>query len=251
MDKATHKIPKISTMIWRPIIDKFDEKMEAACLRRDAYLNKVLKIELPRLDLEVSLANSIDAQAFIAGQLDQLDRKLVSIKLQPDLIELMKDICTRKRITRDAFFNRLFLLLEASPKMIDHLLFSDQVDCWRTEVWSTHEYDEVFFNNTFYPLDQDIDPFWSIRVGIGHYNKQQDLYNHINSETGKVVHVQRDSCGHIYPKNSLYTSLLRKFDKTDLYGLNCYISDWEIPNSPAKREHFNEIFKVFDNMEKS
>jgi hypothetical protein len=28
--------------IWRPIIDKLDAKLDAACLRRDAYLAKLL-----------------------------------------------------------------------------------------------------------------------------------------------------------------------------------------------------------------
>ena len=30
--------PKISVKIWRPIIEKLDAKLDAACLRRDAYL---------------------------------------------------------------------------------------------------------------------------------------------------------------------------------------------------------------------
>ena len=111
--------PKISVKIWRPIIDKLDQKLDAACLRRDAYLNKVLENELPWLDSEVSLANSPAAQAFVAARLDQLDRKLVSLTLRPELIEQLNDICQRKRIVRDAFFNRLFLLLALKPKGID------------------------------------------------------------------------------------------------------------------------------------
>ena len=44
-NKTRKTTPKISVKIWRPIIEKFDEKIGIACIRRDAYLNKVLEVE--------------------------------------------------------------------------------------------------------------------------------------------------------------------------------------------------------------
>lgn len=41
-NKVLKTVPKISVKIWRPLIEKFDEKMDEACLRRDAYLAKLL-----------------------------------------------------------------------------------------------------------------------------------------------------------------------------------------------------------------
>ena len=52
-NKTRTTTPKISVKIWRPIIEKFDEKIGIACIRRDAYLNKVLEVELDKLDDEV------------------------------------------------------------------------------------------------------------------------------------------------------------------------------------------------------
>jgi hypothetical protein len=243
MDGVQKKIPKISTKIWQPIIQKLEEKMNAACLRRDAYLNKVLEIELPYLDREVSLANSAAAQSFLTQRLDQLDRKLVSLALRPDLIERLNDICTRKRIPRDAFFNRLFLLLAASAKVIDHLLFPAVGDRWRTEVWSEYKHEGPFFQNTFYPLEQDIDPFWAIRAGIEHYSELSELHDYTNPETGKVIHVQRDFIGNIAPENSIYTSLLtnKQIENADLYGLNCYIPDHHILGHPAELKYRKKL----------
>ena len=107
--KILKTIPKISVKLWRPIIEKFDLKIEAACLRRDSYLNKVLEVELDWLDHEVSVPNSQASYEYVFSCLDQLDRKLVSLALSPQLTERLNEICSRKRIVRDAFFNRIFL----------------------------------------------------------------------------------------------------------------------------------------------
>jgi hypothetical protein len=174
MDAATTpkplKIPpKISVKIWRPIIDKLDAKLDAACLRRDAYLAKLLATELHHLDAEVSLPNSPAAHDFTLERLDACDRKLVSIALAPALAGRLAAICTRKRIVRDAFFNRIFLLLAVSPKTIDTLFFPDEPK-WRTAVWSEFKHDGPFFESGFYPLEAPVDPFWAIRAGLELFN---------------------------------------------------------------------------------
>ena len=70
--------PKISVKIWEPIIKKLDTKLKSACLRRDAYLNKILEVELDWLDDEVSLPNSQDSYDFVFDRLQELKLKLVS-----------------------------------------------------------------------------------------------------------------------------------------------------------------------------
>lgn len=243
-----NKIPKTSVRIYSPIVKKLDEKMNAACLRRDAYLNKVLEIELNELDREVSLPNSVAAQSFIAERIGRLDRKLVSLALRPDLVKRLNDICARKRIVRDAFFNRLFLFLTASPKVIDRLLFPGVGGDWRAAVWSEHKHDLPLFDNTFYPLEQDIDPFVTIRTGLRLYNEGvEELYDHTNPATGELIRVAHNLNGDISPRDSFYTSILhdKQIKKIDLYGFNCYIPDWLIPDSPALldyEKHFDAIF---------
>lgn len=228
---------KISTKIWRTIIERLDQKIGSACLRRDAYLNKVLEIELDFLDKEVVLANSAIAQDFIAKSLDQLDRKLVSLALRPDLIARLEDICARKRIVRDAFFNRLFFLLAAPSEFIDKFLFPEYENKWRTAVWEECRHDGPFFENTFYPLEHDINPFWAIRAGIELYNKDIKLHEYTDPDTGKVISVQR-VFDEIYPLDSIYTTLLteKHIKNSNPFGLNCYIPDWQIPGGHAAVE---------------
>ncbi len=213
--KAT---PKISTKIWRPVLERLEQKMAASCLRRDAYLNKVLEVELDHLDTEIGTANSVAAHAFITKKLDQLpDRKLVSLTLRPELVERLNNICERKRIVRDAFFNRLFLLLAASPKTVNRLLHFD--DDWRTALLREYR-NETFFTNTFDPIEADINPFWAIR-------------DWIETISGK-------SSPH---DEGIYSLLLdsNHFKGVDLTGLNCYIPDQMILDHPAELESRNQL----------
>lgn len=202
------KVKKIAVKIWQPVIDKLDKKIELGCLRRDAYIGKVLAIELERLDEEIAQPNSEAARDFVAAKLNLLNRKVVTFSLQTDLVHRLDNICDKKRIVRDAIFNRILLLLTATPAQIDRLLLLDSD--WLNIVWNEHVCDWNYFPNVFYPLEPDVDPFWVIREGI----------KLTNDATGS--------------DNSFYRAVLtdRYFKNTDLFGLNCYLPDIYVPNSP-------------------
>jgi hypothetical protein len=244
--KSLKTVPKISVKIWRPIIDKLDEKIEKACLRRDAYLNKVLELELDCLDEEVSIPNSQASYDYVFGRLDQFDRKLVSLALPSELTAHLNEICSRKRIVRDAFFNRLFLLLAAAPKDVDTLLFGDVGHKWRTEVWSENKNDGPFFQNGFYPLEPMIDPFWAVRNGLEMYANDAGLEDYIEPTSGKRIRVRRDSTGAVAPADSLYTVIFeQKVRDNDLLGLSCYVPDWRIPGHGAEQVHRAKLDELF------
>lgn len=234
---------KTSTQVWRPVIDKLNRKLDKASLRRDAYLESVLEVELPYLDQEVALPNSTVAAKFIGERLDQLDRKLVSLSLRVDLVERLDEICARKRIVRDAFFNRLFFLLAAKPAVIDRIFFPLVSDEWRTEVWSEYKHDGPFFKNVFYPLEQDIDPFWAIRAGLELYGEEKDLVDHTDPGSGMSAKVKRvKDYGVVLPERVHTTALDNvQFKNADLYGLNCYLAEWQIPGQPAELRFRKEL----------
>jgi hypothetical protein len=238
--KQLKTTPKISVKIWRLIIDAFDKKIEAACLRRDAYLNKVLEVELGWLNEEVSIPNSQASHDYISAQLDQLDRKLVSLALSPELTTRLSEICGEKRIVRDAFFNRVFLLLAASPENIDKLFFKHIAEDWRVRVWDENKHDGPFFQNGFYPMEPTIDPFWAIRNGLNIYAEDEGLEKYIEPASGKSIWVKRNPSGAIMPADAVYTIVfdqkVRNSDK-NLLGLSCYMPDWLIPGNEAEKEH--------------
>lgn len=238
---ATSRKPfsKISVKLWHPLIDTLSEKLDAACLQRDAYLSKVLEAELEHLDKEVPLPNSESARAFIAQRLRDLRGNLVpvSLALRPDLVERLNDICERKRIVRDAFFNRLLLLLVAPPVHIDRIFFPDHNDWnWRQEVWSEYR-PEPFFENTFNPIGHAIDPIWPIRAGIEIYNQNEELVDHLDPLSGATLRVQKSAAGFIEPALSVYSAYIEPTfsKKTDISGFNCYVPDHRVPGHEAQK----------------
>ena len=241
---------KISTKIWRPVVDKLNRKLNKACLRRDAFLERVLEVELPHLDAEIPLANTAQAKAFVAERLDQLDRKLVSLSLRADLVDRLDEICARKEILRDAFFNRLFFLLAASPKVIDRVFFVLVGQEWRTEVWSERKHDGPFFQNIFYPLEQDVDPLWPIRTGLELYGEESDLVDFEHPVSGEKIQVKKVSDDRLELPERVYTVSIDSttFRDQDLSGLNCYLPDWRIPGHPAELKFRKEMDELLESL---
>lgn len=204
-------VKKIAVKVWQPVIDKLDKKIELGCLKRDAYIGKVLAIELDRLDEEIAQPNSETARDFVVAKLNLLNRKTVTFSLRSNLVDRLDEICAKKLIVRDAFFNRILLMLTATPSQIDRLLLAALDSDWQNIVWNEHNCDWSFFPDIFYPLEPHLDPFWVIREGIRLTNKKNDS------------------------DNSFYGVVLtdRHFKGKDLFGLNCYLPDREVPDTPT------------------
>ncbi len=249
MTKTLKTTPKISVKIWRPIINKLDEKLETACLRRDAYLAKLLAVELDHLDDEVSIPNSQASYDFVFSQLDAFDRKLVSLALPQELTSRLNEICARKRIVRDAFFNRVFLLLAADQALVDKLLFEDFANDWRRDVWSEYKHEGPFFQNGFYPLEPMIDPFWAVRCAMSMYAVNGGLEDYLEPISGKSIRITRDLAGVPIPEDSVYTTVFtNKVGGNDLRGLSCYLPDRDIPGHDAEKAHQAKLEDLFANL---
>lgn len=257
---GTKDVTKITAKIWRQTIEKLENKLDAACLRRDSYLSRVLDVELPRLDCEICLRNSPDANRFVAGHLESLgERKLVTFSLDPDVAERLNEICGRKLIVRDAFLNRVLLLLAASPKLINSLFFKclgmdlhtfilDRQETGSpAETRSSIVWGDRGNLSAIYPLEPSIDPFWAIRVGIEE-SESVDLVDFTDPLSGSVVKVQEAvGDGNFMLPGGIYSSLFhdKQFKDLDLYGLNCYVPDWLIPGHEAERRTQKQLDELF------
>ncbi len=253
-------VTKITAKIWRKTIDKLEHKLDAACLRRDSYLSRVLDIELPRLDREICLSNSQDANRFVASRLESLgERKLVTFSLDPEVAERLNVICGRKLIVRDAFLNRLLLLLAASPKLINSLFFKGLgmdlhtfiLDGQRTEspaeTRTSIVWDDLGNHSAIYPLEPNIDPFWAIRLGIEE-SQMAELFDFTDPASGTVFKaLEVDGDGNFMLPVGIYSSLFhdKQFKDLDLYGLNCYVPDWQVPGHDAERRNHKILDELF------
>lgn len=227
---------KVSVRIIGKLAAEFRLMMDKACVRRDAYLAKVLAVELDRLEEELSFASSKHAKAYVAKQLDATNRELVTFVLPGALIERLDDICKRKRVNRESFFNRLLLLLWAPEPLVDNLLFGGD-DEWRKVVWSERRNDGHWFDTCFNPLRGKIDPLWGLHTGMAIYN--DGAFEEVADPNGgrNTVRAIRDPITQVLrPPLGVYTTPLRKHGLMDLTGLNCFFSDADIPYTDTHAE---------------
>lgn len=244
-------LKKISTKVWEPILNKLDKKLDAACLKRDAYLSKVLTVELAHLDSELVFPNSPEAHKFVSDRLERLKpRKAVSLSLDEDVVNRLNDVCGKKNVVRDAFLNRLLLILAFAPDTIDRLFFFSERDEWRKTVWEELKHDGPFFENTLYPLEHVIDPLWAIREGIRLYEDPDGLIEYVAPGSSAVSHIRKNFKGDWYLRSGIYTDLFtdKQLKNADLYGLNCFVADWQIPGHPAEVEYEKSLDELFSDL---
>ena len=214
---------KISVRIWTPLLEKFSQRMDSACLRRDAWLTKLLEREIDELDSEITTPNSEAARQFIVARLDALPRKLVTLTLPEELIRKLDQICERKHIARDAFFSRLFFLLVADFKVQTRLFFNDD-DSWFERLLEGTDVSSSAAGDLLDPIPDFRDPFLTIREG------QAVLREDLIKEFGTAERADewlRD--------RRIYTAPIteKTFPKVDLSGLNVYLPDWRVPGATS------------------
>ena len=242
--KKAQNVPllKITVQVWKRVAERLETTLRDAGFRRDAYLGKVIENELHWLDDEVSIPNSEAAQAFVTREMTKLPRKAVTLWLPQALVERLTDICQRKRIVRDAFFNRLFLLLAADPKTVDQLLFdADDREDWRANLWRNHKNEsDGFFHNGLFPLQAAQDPLWAIRLGLEIWNEEVGCSEKLlEPSSGREILINRTSGGVPIPVASVYASTFwtkfKNHPEIGLLGLSCYLPDHLVPESDAAR----------------
>jgi hypothetical protein len=223
---------KTSVRIWTPLLEKFTQRLDEACLRRDAWLTQVLERELAELEAvgtikkfsfdeiipERDRINSEAARQFIAARLDALPRKLVTFTLPEALIRRLDTLCESKRIVRDSFFNRLIFLLVAHEEHITHLFFDDDRQ-WKTLILEQTDLLSDAAEHFGMRIPVPRDPFCAIRTACSieewvNPNDPNELYD--NPWFGP---------------DPIYTVPItaETFPGIDLSGLNVYLSDKHLP----------------------
>ncbi len=232
-DHSQHlPITKITIQVWRPVLERFDAAIDHACLRRDAWLSRVLDVEVDALDAEVPYPNTDGARKLVGERLARLERRLVSLKLPVTTLARLEATCERKRIVRDAFFNRLFLLLAAKPDTIDRLFALE--DGWVNNVWTEYR-NELFFDNAFRPLHQEVNPLLALRTALEMRYDGVELADAVDGASGTRYRIVPDLLDDLdpaatgtrgSPPDSIYSRYfdLRLKDGTDLIGLNTFVS---------------------------
>ncbi|MCA3223880.1 MAG: hypothetical protein ING41_16070 [Burkholderiales bacterium] len=107
---------QITVRLSAKLFETFDEAIERAFLRRDVWLAHILKEESRLIGEELKgLRNSTAARKFIEGQLNERERKALTLTLPADVVSALKVLCDEHGLVRDALFNRLVFMLCRSP----------------------------------------------------------------------------------------------------------------------------------------
>jgi hypothetical protein len=192
---------KILVNIYSPLADHLTKKLNRACLKRDAYLDLVLKHECQFLRNEIAIPNTDEMKNYISKKIKELNTKPVSLYLSKETVELLNAVCDEKKVPRDAFLNRVFLLLIASEEMIGSLfprLKQEMGNSWSFWIEAAEAGDEQWFHvrpNIVDSIEEFVthSPFWLMRASIEKVNaniaenidtefeveQHQNLYSHV------------------------------------------------------------------------
>jgi len=133
MNETSRQVPtleytKLTMSLYTPVYELFDRQLAAALLRRDAFLDRVIAIEVPnvRRDLQ-GLRNSSAARREIAGKLKQLGGNraapltTVSMTFRKTTAEALRDLVAEHNLCRDGLINWIIMLLQSRAALLDTL----------------------------------------------------------------------------------------------------------------------------------
>lgn len=215
--------------VWEPLIGLLNKKVKSACLKRDEFLDHVLRHEAQMLTQEVSGRNSDEAKAYITTHLGMLRRKQVNLNLSTETVQAVADACEKVNVPRDAFINRVVLFLVAGKPFFKRLLVDIDWD------WTEGKVIEDYYNYFNPTLDGSLsaiedtvksDPFQFYRA---------------------CIEVTKNDGGEAEALHEAFLTkdfLKGKHGPESTIGFNCYVPDFQIEGHPAYKEMFDDLEKL-------
>lgn len=196
-------LTKLTAHFYEPMYAAFDQQMAAALLRRDAFLDKVIAIEIPYLREDLKGNRQSDkAYRHISRELKKLGGqkapplKQVSLSIRHTTAEALRGAVEEHNLVRDAFLNLLITLLRSSDAILDALDLPKRVGSVRsTEDMPTSSLRAI--------EEAQSDPLYYLRAGCE----------------------ARHGCG-------IYKLPL----PTAIQAFSCYLADDQVPGTSAYKE---------------
>ncbi|MCM2288809.1 MAG: hypothetical protein NDI67_07255 [Sulfuritalea sp.] len=232
---------KILVSVWTPLLGRVNEVAESVFLKRDAFLDTVLRSEAALIEFEIpSPGNSDLARAFLENQLKTLVLTPVSLNLSAETIEAINAACKSRNIPRDCFINRTLLFLcggrdDLWQPLLPDVNWDDYFEELRREGEGGVDPFEIVAAQQWGVLHAIADtfeknPFWLIRAAL-------ELARRDTRDGTLFLHRA------IVPTDFLRSP---KGKHWQYKGLNCYLPDDEVENSAtqaATRAAHAEVFR--------
>ena len=120
---------KITVKVHEPLLKSFGERLESCFIKRDAFLNHMIKSETRELKQEMKgLKLSKKARLHISRELQRLGTKTINVVVDKDTAEGLNSVVKKANMVRDAFINRLILFLNAPEQLLKILELPAQVN---------------------------------------------------------------------------------------------------------------------------
>lgn len=114
---------KMLVQVWDVLARAIKRDLRSLHITRDAYLNALLAREIEELAREVEFRTPNDAHQHIKRRLRGLNRERMTIAVDRDVAQRIRQILEEKNISRDAFVNRILFFLVAKPAHLKRLGF--------------------------------------------------------------------------------------------------------------------------------
>lgn len=113
---------KITVKIYEPLLKDFDRQLAKLFIKRDAFLNAMIQEEVQHLakDLEGKRL-TLSAKQYIAGELKRMGTRQVNVVVDKTTADALNSVVDVSNMVRDAFINRLIMLLRSSGPLLRYL----------------------------------------------------------------------------------------------------------------------------------
>lgn len=113
---------KITVKIYEPMLRNFDDQINKLFIKRDAFLNAVIQEEVKHLAHEMNGKRlTTSAKRYISGELKRMGTTQVNIVVDKSTADALNTIVATSNLVRDAFINRLIMLLRSSNDLLSYL----------------------------------------------------------------------------------------------------------------------------------
>ena len=113
---------KITVKIYEPLLMDFDKQIDTLFIKRDAFLNSMIREEVQHLASDLGGKRlSAKAKRYIAGELKRMGTAQVNVVVDKSTANALNAIVEATNIVRDAFINRLIMLLRSSGPLLSFL----------------------------------------------------------------------------------------------------------------------------------
>jgi len=207
---------KVTVRVYDKLMDSFNRQADELYLKRDAFLNHIIRRETPLLAADLKGKRlSPPARKHIARSLKRLGTTTVNLVVEKATAEALNKVVEETNMVRDAFINRLIVFLRSSTYLMKFLDLPEFIT--RSGFKSGIEHMPTSPMKAIEAVHGD--PFYYLRTAI------QQRY-----ETGLYLI-------HFSPK---------------LVGFECYLEDEYVPGTPSYEEEqkkADEVFRELDSFE--